>query len=128
HPYGRSPLSRGPRGLDLFLPVRRMLVATRAELPEIQTARIVPLILRRGIGLFLALGARQVQLDTVFGLRHLSGLPSQPRQIPRCRDALPRPPMGFEPMTPILPRWCATTAPQRQAAVTIEPVPPTGSR
>src|SRR2546426_894562 len=50
----------------------------------------------------------------------------RPRPPPESQDERGRkePPSGFEPETPILPRWCATTAPQRQETPGLPGTPP----
>src|SRR5947208_2541205 len=96
----------------LRLPVRRVVAAAGAELLELQAVRVVPLVLGGRVVPLLAVLARHPDDDPVF-LRHRSYVLPPAGASPAPRTAKMEPPMGFEPMTPILPRWCATTAPGR---------------
>jgi hypothetical protein len=91
----------GIRARLFRLPVIGVLAAPRAELAERQAIRIVLLVLRRRVvPVFTLLACHANDNPNVAG--HLSPF------------SIAKPPSGFEPETPILPRWCATTAPQRQ--------------
>src|SRR5947209_567419 len=150
----RNAFGGHPRGAPLLgFPMLGVLAAARAVLPERQAVRIVLLVLGGRVIADLAVLTRHPDDNTdVAGhlfssiarrhgpprpldstiehgrcqARSRLGMATAPARPRRSQDERGRkePPSGFEPETPILPRWCATTAPQRQKTPGVPGAPP----
>ena len=102
HSYAQRPLKTATL---LRLAVLGVLAATRTVLPQLQTSRRVLLVLAGGVVPLFAVRARHPD-DQSIVLSH--NLPASQMRV--SADAPAKPPMGVEPMTPFLPRKCATAA------------------